>query len=116
MNTIQMNTRMDVTLKSEGDSILAGMGYSPSQAVRAFWRYVVQQRNHPQQIEKVLSAGKDGIDSDGMRKRMEAVAAGRKLCDGLRPAFPELASAPYKELRDAVFATSLEDADTLERT
>ena len=42
--TTQMNTRIDRTLKSQGDEVLARFGYTPSQAIRGLYRF----RSRPQ--------------------------------------------------------------------
>lgn len=38
---VQMNVRMDRQLKEAGDAVLAHLGMTPSQAVRALWEYLV---------------------------------------------------------------------------
>lgn len=47
MPATQMNTRIDEALKRSGDEVLAKCGYSPSQAIRALWTYVVQANDVP---------------------------------------------------------------------
>lgn len=47
MPSTQMNTRIDEALKREGDDVLARCGYSPSQAIRALWTYLVQAGDVP---------------------------------------------------------------------
>lgn len=47
MSATQMNTRIDEALKREGDEVLARCGYSPSQAIRALWTYLVQTGDVP---------------------------------------------------------------------
>ena len=37
----QMNVRLDPQLKEAGDAVLASLGMTPSQAVRALWEYLV---------------------------------------------------------------------------
>lgn len=45
--TVQMNTRIPEGLKVEGDEVLRELGYTPSQAVRAFYEYLVAHRSEP---------------------------------------------------------------------
>ena len=105
MQAVQMNTRLDAGLKREGDSVLADLGFTPSQAVRALWRFVVDHRERPERILQVLSAGEtDATDEASVRVR--ALKRGRDLCAGLEPVFPDLVDASYKELRDAVFESA----------
>lgn len=44
---VQMNVRMDRQLKEAGDTVLAHIGMTPSQAVRALWEYLVINERMP---------------------------------------------------------------------
>lgn len=55
MDAVQMNTRIDRTLKREGDAALAAAGYTPSQAVRALWEIAVKLRKSPEKLRTLLS-------------------------------------------------------------
>ena len=44
---IQMNVRIDRQLKEAGDAVLAHIGMTPSQAVRALWEYLVINERMP---------------------------------------------------------------------
>ena len=100
MQTVQMNTRMEVGLKQEGDAILAEMGRTPTEAVRALWRFVVRHRSEPQVIEQILADGKD--EDAAVEARLDAIGRGRALCRDFAPLFPELSGASHKELREAL--------------
>ena len=108
MATVQMNTRMDVDLKQQGDAILAEMGYTPSQAVRALWRYIVSCKDQPQQIDQVLAEGAGTATPDA---RLNAIERGRTICQGLTGLPAELSSASYKELRDVLLDVSESDGE-----
>lgn len=43
----QMNTRIDLALKRQGDAVLKRHGISPSQAVRALWGYLAEKDDLP---------------------------------------------------------------------
>ncbi len=45
--SVQMNVRMDRQLKEAGDAVLASLGMTPSQAVRALWEYLVINERMP---------------------------------------------------------------------
>lgn len=45
--TVQMNTRIEKSLKTAGDEVLHRYGYSPSSAVQALWNFVVEQNALP---------------------------------------------------------------------
>ena len=103
MGTVQMNTRMDAGLKKQGDAVLAEMGYTPSQAVRALWRFAVNNKDRPQQIHQVLA---DGSDTATFDARLIAIERGRSICQELAGLPAEFAHASYKELRDAMLDAS----------
>ncbi len=44
---VQMNVRIDRQLKEAGDTVLANIGMTPSQAVRALWEYLVINERMP---------------------------------------------------------------------
>ncbi len=44
---VQMNVRIDRQLKEAGDTVLAHVGMTPSQAVRALWEYLVINERMP---------------------------------------------------------------------
>lgn len=44
---VQMNVRIDRQLKEAGDAVLAHIGMTPSQAVRALWEYLVINERMP---------------------------------------------------------------------
>ena len=44
---VQMNVRIDRQLKEAGDAVLAHIGRTPSQAVRALWEYLVINERMP---------------------------------------------------------------------
>lgn len=54
MDTVQMNIRIDRTLKREGDAALAAAGFTPSQAVRALWEIAVHLRDRPGDLADLL--------------------------------------------------------------
>ena len=101
MGVVQMNTRLDAALKCEGDAVLAELGFTPSQAVRGLWRYIIRYRSDPRRIDQVLSGGENAAEDAAAR--LQALERGRSICQGFEPAFPELFDAPYQEIRDALF-------------
>lgn len=61
--SVQMNVRMDRQLKEAGDAVLASLGMTPSQAVRALWEYLVINERMPSK------EGSAGIPSDEANQR-----------------------------------------------
>ena len=60
IDAVQMNTRIDRTLKREGDAALAAAGFTPSQAVRALWENAVRMRREPESLRNFLT-GKEPL-------------------------------------------------------
>ena len=56
-HSAQMNVRMDRQLKEAGDAVLASLGMTPSQAVRALWEYLVINERMPSKegVAEILS-------------------------------------------------------------
>lgn len=100
-NTVQMNTRINKSIKSAGDSVLHRYGYTPSSAVNALWTYLSEKNELPAfmperrsphakeaQIEEIRA-------SQGMALRMGAALAG---ISQLAPEVAELSPRELKEL------------------
>ena len=83
IDTLQVNTRVDRTLKREGDAALAAAGYTPSQAVRANWELAVKLRKNPEKLRALLSGqpSTPGVQAPGNSLSEEATPAND---DGLR--------------------------------
>ena len=43
MSAVQMNIRLDSALKASGNAVIAELGYTPSQVVRALWEFATVQ-------------------------------------------------------------------------
>ena len=84
----QMNVRMESQLKAAGDDVLARMGVTPTQLVRAVWMKVAQGAEAFDQIVAVLAAepaavsgaaGGEGADavSDEFEERLHSYISGK---------------------------------------
>ena len=110
MQPTQMNTRIDSTLKAEGDSVLAAFGYTPSQAVRAMWRFLVANRDNPDRIKAALeNADADSGQDAELERRLGILEDGHRLYDTLLPQPSGEALLSYDELRDSAYASMLEE-------
>lgn len=83
MSTVQMNLRIDPTLKREGDEALAQAGYTPTQAVRALWDFAARHRNRPSEIREALSFGEanpseEELDEE-VKRKLEIVEYGANI-------------------------------------
>lgn len=106
----QINARIDAQLKTTGDAGLAAAGYTPTQAVRALWALATRFKNEPAKIRVALDPDGD-VTPDGLaerKRRLEAAQRGAGLVDslckqyGLPGSSSDLASLPYRELRDVL--------------
>lgn len=101
----QMNTRIDAGLKEAGDSVLAGLGYTPSVAVRGLWRFVVEHQDDVASIRAVLDSGQGGAsEADRRLALLESTRgryAGTLAALGLGFDVPAADGVAWDELRDA---------------
>lgn len=101
MATVQMNTRIEKSLKTAGDEVLHRYGYSPSSAVQALWNFVVEQNAlpdfmPPKGIDRAKAERLELIRaSEGMALRMFQELTG---LDGLSPEIANLSDRELKEL------------------
>lgn len=82
----QMNIRIDGALKAEGDSVLESLGFSPSEAVRAFYEVVVKHRYDPSFLASLLSGQNDSeaLQASSENPKLEAARKGRSIVSSAR--------------------------------
>lgn len=108
--TIQFNTRMERSLKQDGDTVLKRAGYTPSQAVRALWRKAAGCTENPQAIVNLLEdapvSSRPSTTTDDAT-RLEALHRGREEAAQALAAMsfgnetlPSFAFDPYDELME----------------
>lgn len=76
---MQMNTRIDVTLKEAGDAVLARLGYSPSAAVRGLWQFIVDHQDDAASVRKVIEPDAASALSDEAARKASAITRLRSL-------------------------------------
>ena len=59
MASVQMNTRIDATLKEQGDATFAKLDYSPSEVVRLVWGFAARNRNNRRAMADFLDSLED---------------------------------------------------------
>ncbi|MBQ9043621.1 MAG: translation repressor RelB [Eggerthellaceae bacterium] len=82
MAAVQMNTRIDKTLKEQGDASFAEFGYSPSEAVRLVWGFAARNRhNHRVMAEFIdtLDDSKEVAARAEKQARIDAILRGPAL-------------------------------------
>ena len=77
--TVQLNTRIDEALKRGGDSVFGRYGLSPSDVVRAVWRYAVEYQVPPD----FMLADEADREGDRLARRRLLAREGRGLAASL---------------------------------
>lgn len=111
MPTVQLNTRIDATLKEEGDRVFAALGYTSSEVVRILWRFAQQHTENPEEVRRALSAldSRESADESVLQEKLSRIEQGPSLMKGFFASYgftpdPELASFDCSEaLGDALF-------------
>ena len=79
---VQMNTRIDRTLKQEGDRVFKEEGFTPSEAIRAFWDYAARTGGKSEALQTVLKEAP--AEEDGITPQLEALRQGRaEICEAM---------------------------------
>lgn len=63
MAVVQMNVRLDADVKAAGDEVFAEIGYSPTEAVRALWKFAQRNRHKPAAVEEAMRALRDSKET-----------------------------------------------------
>lgn len=59
MDAVQMNVRMDRELKASGDGVFAGIGLSPTEAVRRLWGFASRNRSNRKAVAELMESLRD---------------------------------------------------------
>lgn len=102
----QLNVRIDDTLKQRGDRIFEAYGLSPSNVVRAIWKYAADNREIPAFLQDV--------DEEGLQKRRRQkqllAKTGAGMATGLLGLSPIAEDTlSYEELRELAYLERFED-------
>lgn len=79
-STVQLNARMNRSLKQSGDEALALIGLSPTQAVRALWEKASRRGEDLEEVATLL-CGRKGHATRESPYADEVLAAGRAIMD-----------------------------------
>lgn len=105
--TIQMNVRVDKSLKAKGDSVLYRFGLNPSEFVRAAWEYMAENGTVPEFLKRGGGASGGAAEGtalgSGVAAAEEGLAWKLAAANGLSmPSAPD--SLPsYDELREMAY-------------
>ncbi len=114
MTTVQLNTRLDSVLKQSGDAVFARYGLSPSEVVRAVWKYAAEHQSVPafmakascddaSERERALAAAEDGA---GLAVRLAAEQCGYEPSAKARDS-----SADWRRVRGQMYDQMLEEME-----
>ncbi len=115
---VQLNTRIPVDLKEQGDRALERAGYTSSQAVRALWEFAARHAHEPGAVHTLLEEDEAGKETKSTQSRLSAYEKGTHIIErayealGLNPHETYgFRHASYKELRDQYYDERLEQGE-----
>ena len=100
---VQMNVRMDRQLKEAGDAVLAHLGMTPSQAVRALWEYLVVNGCMPSRSVAAASSSDMAVAASMESRAVRGSHIVRDACLKYGIPVPEL-SDDYDDLYEEAMA------------
>lgn len=101
--SIQMNVRIDRQLKEAGDTVLAHIGMTPSQAVRALWEYLVVNGCMPSKSGAALSSSDMAVAASMESRAVQGSHIVRDACLKYGIPIPEF-SGDYDDLYEEAMA------------
>ena len=114
MPMTQMNTRINETLKREGDAVFAQIGLSPSEVVRSVWEYAALHAEAPAIVVKALSQPARDASALGASFRESLAEQSSDLVANYRerigaPAPDTLDAIDYRALREEAWEGRLRE-------
>lgn len=101
MPAVQLNTRIDAQVKEQGDAVLLRSGYTPSQAVRSLWSFVIEHQDVPS-FMKNADEVKGGVD--GSRAlAMEGFGLAMRLAEEKGLPFSVESAPDFETLEDEMY-------------
>ncbi len=107
MQTGQINARLNIDLKREGDAVLARFGTSATEAIRSLWSYLAQTKQLPDfmahkdvTVQENVGTCTAPVDGAGLALRM---ASERGLATG------RIQELSYQDLRVLAFEELIEE-------
>ncbi len=69
--SIQMNVRLDSSLKQKGDASLQILGFTPTEAIRAVWELAAGGINELDSLKKLLDRGRSLASNNGAKAAID---------------------------------------------
>lgn len=101
MELAQLNARIDLQVKRDGDAVLARMGVSATEAIRALWSHLAESGQLPDFMRKQREEPAAGLPSS---KNAAVEGAGMAIAMAQeRGLATSIESLSYDELRELAF-------------
>ena len=111
MAASQLNIRMDSTLKASGNAVIAELGFTPSQVIRALWEFATVQGTLPPALTHILH-GAHGSDVPHADDELDRASEGAQIVSSFYERVgieePTEGFVDYNELRELAAAEQLE--------
>ena len=117
MPSVQMNVRIDESLKANGDRAFADLGLTPSHAVRALWEYASRNAGDKEALRTLMNS-LAGPEDDSRAERVIQARRGANLVNNLlakhglhlKDPYQEI---PYEQLREEALIERFEEKELL---
>ena len=106
MEVAQLNVRIDARVKREGDAVLARLGVSATEAIRALWAYLATAQALPVFMKAQDEAPPEMAQTSDIGERGAGLALALARNSGLAHGADQVS---YDELRDLAFQELLDE-------
>ena len=105
---VQMNVRIEESLKAAGDDVFASVGLTPTQVVRNVWEYAVRHREAPAIVRAALQSSPAQLASLERKQAADEIDEAASLVARFReqwnlPAPDVLVEPDYRALREQAY-------------
>lgn len=107
----QINTRINTTLKEQGEAGFAAAGLTSSEAIRMLYEFSAARILQPESIKQALSLNEAPSDSSALRRqKLDALRRGPQIVSshlasrGVSRINSDIASLPCKRLEEIAYA------------
>ena len=108
MEMTQMNTRIPVDLKKQGDEVLSRFGKTASDVMRSVWAYMAEKQDLP-------ACAKEAADDAEIARKRAAMRKAQAIVPNLLATLgiENTPACTYDEMREAMYAEMLEGYEAL---
>ena len=95
---VQMNVRIDDTVKRAGDMAFANAGLTPTQVVRSVWEFAAAHQDNPALVRKLFDEALNGSTDELKRFDLHQIDEASSTCARLRERFGLTAPDALEEI------------------